>query len=53
MEENSFKCWKYLRTIGASWFVSFCYFVNIDKNHFNWMKSPTCSTRMATYKRTM
>lgn len=49
---QAFDCWKYLRTIGASWFVSFCYFNHIDKYHLNWNKISTASTRITTYKRT-
>lgn len=49
---QTLKQWKYLHTIGASWFVSFCYYFHIDKNHLNWVKSKTAPTRVATFMKT-
>ena len=39
----SFEGGEYLRKIGASWFVSYCYYLNIDQSHKNWASVSTYS----------
>ena len=41
-----------LTTMGAVWFVSYCYYNNIDKNHLNWKKVSTYKNRASVYVRT-
>ena len=41
-----------LTTMGAVWFVSYCYYYNIDKNHLNWKKVSTYKNRASVYIRT-
>lgn len=41
----SFTGGKQLTRIGASWFVSYLYFVSKDPTHLNWKKVSTYSTR--------
>ncbi len=43
---------EYLTQIGASWFVSYSYYSNIDKNHLAWKKVKTSSDRINTYNLT-
>ena len=38
-----------LTTMGASWFVSYCYYDKIDRTHRNWEKYPE---RVSIYNRT-
>ena len=38
-----------LSSIGATWFVSYAYFENIDKKHVNWSKVSTHPSRYARY----
>lgn len=40
-----------LTTMGAVWFVSYCYYNNIDKNHLNWNKVSTWKNRASVYVR--
>jgi len=42
----------YLTTIGASWFVSYLYYRNIDDSHMNWKKISTVDSRINTFNRT-
>ena len=37
-----------LRSIGASWFISYMYWWYIDRTHLNWKKVKTYQTRMFT-----
>lgn len=41
-----------LTTMGAAWFVSYSYYSHIDKEHKNWQKVSTASSRISVYKRT-
>ena len=41
-----------LSSIGASWFVSYFYYLQIDKNHKNWQKLSTCQNRISTFNST-
>ena len=41
-----------LTTMGAVWFVSYCYYNHIDKNHLNWKKVSTWKNRVSVYNRT-
>lgn len=41
-----------LTTMGAGWFVSYSYYMNIDSNHMNWNKVSTYKNRISVYKRT-
>ena len=38
-----------LRRMCASWFVSYTYYENIDKNHKNWNSVKTAKSRMSKY----
>ena len=38
-----------LTTMGATWFVSYCYYDKIDRTHKNWKKYPE---RVSIYNRT-
>lgn len=40
-----------LTPMGASWFVSYCYYCNIDKTHMNWNKVKTADTRKSSYRK--
>lgn len=42
-----------LTTMGASWFVSYCYYCNINKAHFKWNRVSTYTNRISVYKRTL
>lgn len=41
-----------LTTMGAAWFVSYCYYDKIDKTHRNWEKIGTHDNRKSVYNRT-
>ena len=41
-----------LTTMGATWFVSHCYYNHIDRNHRNWENVSTASSRASVYSRT-
>lgn len=43
---------KELRQMGATWFVSYAYYKNIDKNHNAWMNIKTVKTRINGYNKT-
>ncbi|MBR3885431.1 MAG: hypothetical protein IKJ33_03080 [Clostridia bacterium] len=49
----NFKGGHLLSNMGASWFVSFCYYENVDKNHINWAFISTVDNRMSTFKRSL
>ncbi len=38
-----------LRTMGASWFVSYAYYNLCDANHMNWNKATTIKPRLSSY----
>lgn len=38
-----------LSSIGASWFVSYSYYRDIDQSHTNWNKVKTYETRISTF----
>lgn len=39
-----------LAKMGASWFVSYCYYNKLDKTHKNWTQIGTVSQRISTYQ---
>ena len=41
-----------LTTMGAAWFVSYCYYDHIDRGHNNWETVSTASNRISVYRRT-
>ena len=41
-----------LTTMGAAWFVSYCYYNHIDRQHKNWQTVSTASNRISVYNRT-
>ena len=41
-----------LRHISASWFVSYCFYLNIDSTHKNWELVKTFPARRARYEKT-
>lgn len=41
-----------LTTMGAVWFVSYCFYNNIDSKHLNWNKVSTFGNRASVYVRT-
>ena len=41
-----------LTTMGAAWFVSYCWFQNIDHTHLNWSKVSTYKNRISVYENT-
>ena len=41
-----------LTTMGACWFVSYLYYTKIDKNHKNWDRVSTTSSRISVFRRT-
>ena len=42
---------EYLTQIGASWFVSYLYFLKIDKVHLNWNKVSTVILRTKRFNK--
>ena len=43
---------EFLGKIGAVWFVSYCYFRNINSTHRNWQNISTANYRISIYNRT-
>ena len=41
-----------LTTMGAAWFVSYCYSKLINASHVNWKRVKTTSTRISVFNRT-
>ena len=41
-----------LTTMGACWFVSYCYYQHLDKTHKNWNRISTVTKRSSVYYRT-
>ena len=41
-----------LTTMGASWFVSYCYYKKIKPTHLNWRKPSTYTNRISVFDRT-
>lgn len=41
-----------LTTMGACWFVSYCYYKFIDPNHRNWDRVSTSSNRISVFTKT-
>lgn len=41
-----------LTTMGACWFVSFCFHKKLKPSHLNWQKISTCMTRISVFKKT-
>ena len=48
----SFNGGELLTSMGASWFVSYCYYEYIDKTHQNWNIVKTAANRKSVYLRT-
>ena len=48
----SFNGGELLTSMGASWFVSYCYYEYIDKTHQNWTCVKTAANRKSVYLRT-
>ncbi len=48
----SFEGGEDLTTMGACWFVSYCYYKNIDNSHRNWDSVSTASNRISVYTST-
>lgn len=47
-----FKGGEELTTMGACWFVSYCYYKRIKPSHINWRKPSTYSNRISVFTRT-
>lgn len=43
---------EFLGKIGAVWFVSYCYFKNVNSTHRNWQNISTANYRISIYNRT-
>ena len=41
-----------LSTMGASWFISYCWYEKVDATHLNWKKVPTFNSRKSVYNST-
>lgn len=41
-----------MRSIGATWLVSYAYYDRVDKTHKNWDKVSTAKMRIRRYERT-
>jgi hypothetical protein len=41
-----------LAKMGAWWFVSYSYYIYVDRTHFNWKRTQTEATRRSVYNRT-
>ncbi len=39
-----------LTTMGAVWFVSYCWYNKVDKTHLNWKNISTYTTRISVYR---
>jgi hypothetical protein len=50
--EFNFDGGEYLSKIGASWFVSYSYYVFVDGNHLNWCNIKTVAYRTRIYDTT-
>ncbi|MBQ5847942.1 MAG: hypothetical protein IIW49_03395, partial [Treponema sp.] len=42
-----------LTTMGATWFVSYCYFTLIDPSHRNWTRVSTARNRAKVFSNTI
>ena len=38
-----------LTTMGATWFVSYAYYLYVDGQHINWQHVSTCQNRIRTF----
>lgn len=41
-----------LTTMGACWFVSYCYYKKLNPSHLNWRKPSTYANRISVFNRT-
>ncbi|MDE7263950.1 MAG: hypothetical protein K2N64_04755 [Anaeroplasmataceae bacterium] len=41
-----------LTTMGAGWFVSYCWYKNVDSMHSNWKRVSTYKGRISVFNRT-
>jgi len=41
-----------LSKMGASWFVSYAYYVHVDNKHMNWKRARTYKSRIAKFEAT-
>ena len=48
----NFEGGEYLTTMGASWFVSYAYYLHIDRNHKNWQRVDTYINRSNVFRLT-
>ena len=48
----SFEGGEKLTTMGATWFVAYCYYDKIDKSERRWSKVSTASSRASVYRNT-
>ena len=48
----SFEGGNELTTMGAAWFVTYCYYDKVDKSENRWSKLSTASNRISVYRRT-
>lgn len=43
---------KKLRSMGVAWFVSYAYYIHVDKSHDNWQRTNTVAMRKRFYAST-
>jgi uncharacterized protein YutD len=48
----NFKGGDKLSKMGASWFVSYSYYLYINKSHINWQNVSTCQLRIKVFNKT-
>ena len=48
-----FKGGEDLTTMGACWFVSYCYYKKLKPNHLNWCKPSTYASRISVFTKTL
>ncbi|MBP3498702.1 MAG: hypothetical protein J6J97_01290 [Akkermansia sp.] len=48
----TFKGGEDLTSMGATWFISYLYHIEIDRNHRNWERLKTHHNRISAFKRT-
>jgi hypothetical protein len=48
----NFKGGNFLSRMGATWFVSYSYYCNINKSHKNWKNVSTCPSRISVFNKT-
>lgn len=48
----SYEQWRGIRTMGASWFISYAYHSYVDATHLNWKEVPTAYSRISVFNST-